>query len=45
MLQDLTAQGIFDFLFNMIHSFGLKPELIRGEYTNSSLVKTFTVTF
>jgi hypothetical protein len=40
----LTAKGIFYVLFKMICSFGLKPELIRGEYTKGSLVKTFAVT-
>lgn len=30
-LEDLSARGIFDVLFNMLRTFGLKPELIRGE--------------
>ena len=42
-LQDMTAQGIFNVLFSMIRSFGLKPELIRGEYMDLRLVQSCTM--
>lgn len=44
-LENLTAQGLFNVLFSMIRSFGLKPELIRGKSTNISLMNAFTMTF